>query len=148
MDIIYMKLEEDDIQQNFLTGFNRYQNVKKCWRKENGNWILKDIAFIEQWDDKEKSNVIKDLRRIISEGGAVYGAFESDRLVGFSAIEGELIGSRKQYTVLHYIYTSHDYRGNGIGKMLFVKACEFAVALGAKKLYISAHSSEESQAFY
>ena len=36
----------------------------------------------------------------------------------------------------------------GIGKHLFTLACGFAKQCGAKKLYLSAHSSEESQAFY
>lgn len=32
--------------------------------------------------------------------------------------------------------------------MLFSLACDSAKQLGAKKMYISAHSSEESKAFY
>ena len=39
-------------------------------------------------------------------------------------------------------------RGNGIGKTLFEMAAKWAKASGAKKLYISAHSSIETQAFY
>ena len=39
-------------------------------------------------------------------------------------------------------------RGNGIGKKLFLEAKQWAKQRGAKKLYISAHSSVESQAFY
>lgn len=35
-----------------------------------------------------------------------------------------------------------------VGKTLFYKACEEAKKLGADKLYISAHSSRESQAAY
>jgi hypothetical protein len=36
----------------------------------------------------------------------------------------------------------------GIGKRLFALGYETAKAMGAQKLYISAHSSEETQAFY
>lgn len=39
-------------------------------------------------------------------------------------------------------------RGQGIGKCLFAAAKEWAKENGAKKLYISAHSAVESQAFY
>ena len=39
-------------------------------------------------------------------------------------------------------------RGKGIGKELFVRAKAWAKEQGAKKLYISAHSAVESQAFY
>jgi len=36
----------------------------------------------------------------------------------------------------------------GIGKKLFSLICKKAKEMGAQKLYISAHSSEETQAFY
>jgi len=36
----------------------------------------------------------------------------------------------------------------GIGKRLFSLICRKAKEMGAKKLYISAHSSQETQAFY
>lgn len=43
---------------------------------------------------------------------------------------------------------SEDIRGKGIGKVLFCAAKNWAKAKGAKKLYISAHSAVETQAFY
>ena len=42
----------------------------------------------------------------------------------------------------------HSSRGKGLGRALFQKAEEAGQALGAQALYISAHSSVESQAFY
>ena len=39
-------------------------------------------------------------------------------------------------------------RGQGVGKALFLAAKEWSKERGAKKLYISAHSAVESQAFY
>ena len=43
---------------------------------------------------------------------------------------------------------SEDMRNKGIGRTLFFAAKEWAKQNGAKKLYISAHSAVESQAFY
>ena len=43
---------------------------------------------------------------------------------------------------------SEEYRRQGIGRKLFSMACEEVRRLGADKLYISAHSSKESQAAY
>ena len=43
---------------------------------------------------------------------------------------------------------SYKLRNQGIGRILFEKSCIEAEHLGAKKLYISAHSSEETQLFY
>ena len=55
---------------------------------------------------------------------------------------------RDRYLQLSSLHTSYEYRGNGVGKQLFSMACNEAKDLGAKKLYISSHSSEESQKFY
>ena len=43
---------------------------------------------------------------------------------------------------------SEEYRHRGIGRKLFTMICEEAMQLGADKLYISGHSSNESQAAY
>ena len=49
---------------------------------------------------------------------------------------------------LSSIHVSQDVRAQGIGRQLFDRAKAFAKARGAEKLYISAHSAVESQAFY
>ena len=55
---------------------------------------------------------------------------------------------QKQYADLSSIHVSADARGKGLGRALFQKAEEAGRGLGARALYISAHSSVESQAFY
>ncbi|MCD4712627.1 MAG: GNAT family N-acetyltransferase, partial [Clostridiales bacterium] len=79
---------------------------------------------------------------------AVFGAFEENRLVGFASVENEYFGSKNEYLQLSSIHITNGSRGSGIGKKLFQLACESAKKSGAKKLYISAHSSKESKAFY
>lgn len=49
---------------------------------------------------------------------------------------------------LSSIHVSSDARRMGIGKRLFLGAVQWARKNGAEKLYISAHSAVESQAFY
>lgn len=46
------------------------------------------------------------------------------------------------------IHVSEDFRGMGIGRKLFKIIADNAKDMGALKLYISAHSSVGSQAFY
>ena len=41
-----------------------------------------------------------------------------------------------------------ELRGQGIGRVLFAAAARWAAEQGGQKLYISAHSAVESQAFY
>ena len=149
MEIIYYKeLEITEIGTSLFANFNRYQDVKKCWRKENGKWILKDIAFTEQWSSDEYEFLIKCLQNTINKGGKVFGAFANNVLVGFVSVENKFFGSQNEYLELSSIHTSYENRGMGIGKNLFSIACKNAKDMGAQKLYISAHSSQESQAFY
>jgi len=68
--------------------------------------------------------------------------------VGFASVESEFFGSQKEYLQLSSLHISYENRGMGIGKKLFSLACKKAKEMGAQKLYISAHSSEETQAFY
>jgi ribosomal protein S18 acetylase RimI-like enzyme len=146
--ISYRELKKPEISESLFANFNRYQDVKKCWRKENGEWILKDIAFTEQWGSDEYKVLTKCLQNTIKTGGTVFGAFSNNVLVGFASIESQLWGSQQEYMQLSSIHTSYESRGKGIGKKLFYLANKKAKELGAQKLYISAHSSEESQAFY
>ena len=63
-------------------------------------------------------------------------------------MEAEIFGDEQRYCDLSSIHISEDMRNKGIGRTLFLAAKEWAKQKGAKKLYISAHSAVESQAFY
>lgn len=146
--IIYRKLQAEEITRELFKGFERYQEVKRCWRKENGQWLLKDIPFIENWGEEDYAVLVECLQGTIKDGGVVLAAFEGDTLAGFASIEGEIFGGDHRYIQLSSLHTSYPKRGRGIGKVLLALAAQAARSLGAKKLYISTHSSEESQGFY
>lgn len=146
--VSYRELEKDDINISLFSSFNRYQDVRRCWRKENGEWTLKEIAFIEQWNLDEYEHLIECLQNTVKTGGAVFAAFHNNVLVGFASVENQFFGSLKQYLQLSNVHISYENRGMGIGKKLFFLTCERAKKLGAQKLYISAHSSQETQSFY
>lgn len=147
-EVIYKELKENEIDIDLFSSFNRHQDVKKCWRKEDGQWVLKDIAFVEHWGAEEYEYLVKCLKNTIKTDGTVFGAFKNNSLVGFASVESGFFGSHNQYLELSCIHTSYKSRGLGVGKKLFSLICKKAKDMGAKKLYISAHSSEESQAFY
>ena len=147
-EIIYRKINENELNTEIFSNFNRYQQVNKCWRKRNGKWILENIAFTEQWGKQEYEFLVECLKNTLNTGGAVTGAFIEEKLVGFTSVENKFFGSKNQYLQLSSIHVSYEIRGKGIGKKLFQMIAQEARNLQAKKLYISAHSSEESQAFY
>ena len=76
------------------------------------------------------------------------GAFDGEEVIGFITVSHSIFGNTAKYVELVCFQVSEPYRGKKIGKTLFYKACEEAKRLGADKLYISAHSSKESQAAY
>lgn len=144
----YIELKTEMINHELFTHFKRHQIVSQCWRKIGDKWCIKDIAFTDDWDKKNYCKLIACLRNTVTEGGVVFGAFANGLLKGFSSVEPALFGKSSEYLDLSSIHVSEDMRSKGIGKELFRLSKEWAKQHGAQKLYISAHSSMESQAFY
>ena len=140
--------DAEEVNREIFKDFIRYQNVTKCWRKENGKWIIKDAPFIDDWTEKDYQTLIFCLKNTIASDGFVYAAFYDGKLKGFVSVESEIFGGKQGYCDLSSIHISEDMRRKGIGRTLFLAAKEWAKQKGAKKLYISAHSAVESQAFY
>ena len=146
--IIYKELTIGDIDISMFGFFDRTQNVTKCWRKINGEWVIKDISFVDNWTEKEYQEGVEYLKNVIKNKGYVIGAFYEGQLKGFASIESRIFGTDAKYMDLSNIHVSQDMRRHGIGRELFVLAKKWAKEQKAEKLYISAHSAVESQAFY
>lgn len=105
--------------------------------------------FKESFNGSETyADLTERLKNTITAKGKVYGAFENGRLVGFCSIEHERFGSEKQYVELSSLYVLREKREMGVGRKLFETARSVASSFEAKKMYISVHSVEETQAFY
>lgn len=146
--IQYKNLSEHEIHRELFRHFTRRQEVTDCWRKEKGEWVIRKVPFVDDWNEKDYRTLIGCLKDTAAAGGFVHGAFCDGSLKGFVAVLPGFLGGEQKYLDLASIHVSRDMRGRGIGKALFQKAKEWAGKKGAKKLYISAHSSVESQAFY
>lgn len=144
----YIKLTAEMISTDLFSDFHRHQVVTKCHRKVDGEWVVMDNPFVEDWGEKEYECLVKCLINTVNTGGVVFGAFEGKKLAGFASAESAFFGSRKQYIEFSSIHVTEELRGNGIGRKLFMHIAEWAKAYGAQKLYISSHSSVESQSFY
>lgn len=144
----YRELSIDEISKTLFESFIRYQEVTQCWRKIDGAWVIKDISFIEDWDESKHTVLVNCLKNTIETGGVVFGAFDGYGLKGFASVESAGFGKNHQYLDLSCIHVSQDMRGNGIGKQLFDLTKKWAKQHLAQKLYISSHSAVETQAFY
>lgn len=141
-------LEAGELTLKLFAGFIRRQIVTDCWRREKGQWVIKADPFVDDWSKEDYDTLIGCLKHTIQTGGFVYAAFFEGMLKGFVSVEAAFFGGENQYLDLTSIHVSEDMRGKGIGASLFLAAKEWAKSKGAKKLYISAHSAVESQAFY
>jgi len=144
----YRALSAGEIGAGLFDGFERRQVVTRCWRSERGEWVIRDVAFVERWGEAEYEALTGRLRDTALAGGAVFAALSDGRLLGFASVEPGFFGPRGEYLELACLHVSEDARGRGIGKALFWEAAAWAKARGAEKLFISAHSAVESQAFY
>ena len=144
----YKNLSEHEIDRELFRHFIRRQEVTRCWRKEKGEWVIREVSFVDDWTEKDYQTLVTCLKGTAAGGGFVHGAFCDGELKGFVAVLPAFFGGEQRYLDLASIHVSRDMRGRGIGKALFLKAKEWAGKKGAKKLYISSHSAVESQAFY
>ncbi len=146
--IQYRTLSEHEPCRDLFRDFIRHQVVTKCWRKEHNEWLIKDAPFIDNWTESDYDFLVSCLKHTLSAGGFVYAAFCGNALKGFVSVESGLFGGAQKYLDLTSLHVSKDMRGSGIGTALFCAAKDWAKKNGAEKLYISAHSAVETQAFY
>lgn len=141
-------LAAGELVPDIFHDFCRFQPVERAWRRDGGEWVVKEVCYTDRWGNERPQAVCEGLRGLLGAGGRAWGAFLDGKLKGFCAVKGALIGSRGQYADLDKIYVSADCQGRGLGRGLFQQAVRFGRELGAEKLYISAHSAVGPMAFY
>lgn len=124
--IEYRELTENEICRELFAGFIRHQNVTKCFRKENGSWIIKDAPFVDDWTESDYAILIDCLKNTVRTGGFLYAAFNGGILKGFASVESGAFGEDQEYLDLSSIHVSEDMRGKDIGKKLFNAANDWA----------------------
>ena len=148
-DYEFKEINTEDLQQDLLNKFNRYQTVKRSWVNVNGKWQLIENSFNYDWDIERKRRTVKELAEIKQSGGVIYGVFDNSDIIAFSSVgpdfsEDYMAG----YIPIGFIHVSYEYRNKGIGKKLFAMMTEKAKHFEAKKIYICIMPAEESYAFY
>lgn len=146
--ITYAHLTKANFNSHSLDAFRRHQMVTEVWRKREGRWTLVPLAFEENWDIATCREIAADVAAHFETDQTAFGAFDGEELVGFVTVSHTPFGRTANYLELVCFQVSEPYRGQGIGKRLFAMAVEEAKRLGGEKLYISAHSSRETQAAY
>jgi len=141
-------INTNEISKDFLKAFNRYQETNQAWIIKDGVKTLIDYKYKDDWDEIKKEEEAVELREIIEEGGHVYAIYDNDAVIAYLAIAGHFLDPNEEYIQLISIQVSHEYRNQGLGKLMFQVSIDEAREKGAKYLYISGHPSKASQAFY
>lgn len=146
--ITVKSLSFSDISDNFLTDFSHKQQITAKWEKSNNKWVTVETDVLREWDTEKRKWIPSYLREQTERGGFVLGAFNDDELVGFSSVDGILLGERSKYANLTMLFVDDRFKRKGIGTLLFhcIKSC--AADLNAEKLFISAIPSVDTIAFY
>ncbi|MBT2292299.1 GNAT family N-acetyltransferase [Paenibacillus albidus] len=148
-EFTFASLTPADLQEELLDSFIRTQHVHRVWRMKEGQKTLVTASFTDDWDQQTKLDIVaSDWRICLAGGGMVHCALHNGRIVAFATLLRELFGSRKQYADLLQLHVSSEVRHKGLGRTLFMKCAEQAGIWGARKLYISSHSAEETYSFY
>ena len=123
----------------------RVQPVRESWRRGR--------ADAEKWKRRTKS-----IRASLAAGGAAFGAFDGDRLVGFAALRYRLgcphamwgLGGplADDVALLQALWVGAAHRRQGIATALTRRLIELATDSGARAVYVSGMPSVAAQAFY
>ncbi|MBR3823930.1 MAG: GNAT family N-acetyltransferase [Lachnospiraceae bacterium] len=137
-----VKVSRDAFPEINLDDFKRQQKITRIYVKKDGKYVLEENPGLMDWSIDKKREVAQDLR---DSAYISYLAIEEDRIIGFMSLVKELVAERM---ILDLIQVDRDFRGQGIGRLLWEKVVEEAHLNGARELYISACPSEETIHFY
>lgn len=143
MTVVNIELvSESNFNGHSLDNYVRTQEVKRVYRRQGDEYVLVDMPYIEDWTLEQKRQIAQNIG---SKDYISYIALENGSAVGFIGLKKQLIG---KYMILDMMHVSAEHRGQGLGRKLFELGKTEAAKAGAKALYISACSSEETIAFY
>ena len=144
--IAYRLLAADELGR--IDEIDRSQVIDRVYRVRDGALIAVD----EPWDGQGWPGWSEDDRQRIAacleHGGAAWGAFDGERLVGIAVLDGRWIGAGEDTLDLYFLHVTNGYRDAGIGRELVGLVTARARELGARRLYVSATPSVSTVSFY
>ena len=67
----YRMVGTENLTRALFAHFIRRQEVTKCWRREAGEWVIRDVPFTDDWSEKDYATLFSELRELLSNGGIV-----------------------------------------------------------------------------
>ncbi|GGA45782.1 GNAT family N-acetyltransferase [Paenibacillus physcomitrellae] len=145
IDVRKMHREESDL----LSHIDRSEYIRAIYR-QIANGVEERAAGHEctGWDAASLRKLQQRFEEELEAGGAAFGAFEGERLVGFAVLAHQFRGEHKDRLQLDLMYVTRSHRRQGIGRSLMDEVKREAVLRGARYLYISSTETDSAFNFY
>lgn len=146
-EVVYRRLGRDGATR--LCEMDRSEVIEGVYRMEGDDLVLgHERRELFGWPPGflEKETVIQ--LAIHDRGGALYGAFFGDRLVGYMSLDSRPVCGRIDRLLLDMLQVDSHFRGRGIGCRLLEHAKSLAREMGAASLYVSAKPTRRTVEFY
>ena len=129
---------------------DRSEHVTLGYVYENGALKAEAVDWqISRWTNDDSAfsvNArISEWSALLDQGSVLFGAFDTETLVGFAILRPRLTETMAQLAVLH---VSRNHRRQGVASLLMNRVCALARETGATHLYVSATPSESAVKFY
>ena len=124
---------------------DRSESVQRMYRQSDGALEAYDDSLTLSSEPGFWASHIGQWRDVMERAAISFGAFDGDRLAGFTLFRRELAPKVDQIVAL---YVSAEYRLSGVAKTLFVEAQQAAKKAGAKQLYVATPPTGSAVGFY
>ena len=143
----YRVLKKEEIER--VGEIDRTETIESIYYFTEGKLeLVKEFYKVSKWSNEEVDLHIISLNDIYNRGGFIFGAFDVSDIAGIVLLDSQFIGRNKDQLNLAGLWVSKQYRQKGVGKTLVELVKEKALAIGAKKLYVSATPSQNTVDFY
>jgi ribosomal protein S18 acetylase RimI-like enzyme len=141
------RLDPDEVHR--FEEIDRTEDITHIWYVRDGEMVLEEEHWhMTGWPPDGLAGHHRHLGECMDSGGAAWGAFDGERLVGIAVLDGRWYGGARDTLDMYFLHVSDGYRHQGIGRTLTELAKERARELGAKRLFVSGLPSINTIRFY
>jgi predicted N-acetyltransferase YhbS len=145
--VLIRNLRRDELAS--IWSIDRRELIEGRYRLERGELVAEAHRFdVPGWPPDARPTYEPILAACFERGGAFFGAFDGEALVGAAVLDARPVASQPTLLQLVMLHVSRDYRGRGVGAALFRQVLAAAGQRGAAGLYISATPSRNTIDFY
>ncbi|SDX04405.1 GNAT family N-acetyltransferase [Paenibacillus sp. CF384] len=145
--ITFMQMKLEDAAS--IRDIDRSETIHVIYTCKNG--ILDETKSEHEcpnWGEDDYLAIISRYEYELRSGGAAFGAYDQDKLVGFGVLAHPFRGPDNKQLQVDLMYVTRNYRRQGIGRRILDLLSNEAIARGAEYLYISSTETESAVKFY